>query len=124
MSFFTQSPLQMVQLKEWERTTESLADADLFAVTLTSTTKFSPLLATLPQQTLGWRLPSARRHRAKLRGAIGERGPRFSGESLPEDFPMLFLSRAAVAQSAALQAQDEIVVDIANIKTAGHIWPQ
>jgi hypothetical protein len=47
-------------------------------------------------------------------------GLQFDGQRLPQDFAVLGFHRTPVPGRAALQTQDEFVVEVANMKMAGH----
>ena len=66
-------------------------------------------------------MPTDRGHRPKLRRKIVEGRLGFIGENLPKYFSMFGLGGTPMTQRAALQPNDQIVVDIAHMKIAGHL---
>ena len=76
--------------------------------------------APFPQEHFGGRLAALGRKRTQFRGQTVKIGLQFDGKRLTQDFPMLGLHRTAMPGCAALQTQDEFVIEVANIEMAGH----
>ena len=63
---------------------------------------------------------SAGSHGAKLGSKIVEAWFAVSGQRLAKNFAVFGFGRTPVASGAAFQSCDQVVIDVADIETAGH----